>query len=109
MPPTLIEPLADRVLVLPDARSDRTASGFWLPAVARTPARSGLVLAVGPGARDDADGRRIPVDARPGDRVAFGPYAGVWFTRDGVDYRLLMEKEVLARTTRGGNDQEEPI
>ena len=65
----LMRPLADRVLL---RRLDRVPddSTIIIPDAARTPAHRGKVVSVGPG-RLLQDGKRIPMQVKPGDIVCY--------------------------------------
>ena len=55
----------------------------------------GKVLAVGDGRMTD-EGKRIPMDVRPGNVILFGKYSGQDIKIDGEDYLIVKEDEVLA-------------
>ena len=63
-----LKPLADRVLVKPDAAEQKTASGLYIASNAQEKPQRGTVVAVGEGKRAD-NGERIPVHVKAGDRV----------------------------------------
>ena len=52
-----LKPLGDRLVVEPLEQDEVTASGRVLPETAKEKPQKGSVLATGPGARDDGDGR----------------------------------------------------
>lgn len=92
-----LHPLGDRVLVLPDASSERSAGGVELPVdvVARhtLAAEAGVVVAIGDGAfKWNSDKCTAFEGKKPklGDRVAIERYSGQLFHGlDGVVYRLM--------------------
>ena len=47
-----LQPLADRVLVKPIEKEEKTKSGIYLPDTAKEKPQEGEVLAVGPGQND---------------------------------------------------------
>ena len=57
--------------------------------------RSGEVIAVGPGRRDE-DGKRIKMDVKLGDRVLYAKYGGTEIKIDGKKLLILKESDVLA-------------
>ncbi len=61
-----IRPLHDRVIVKRVDAETRTASGIYIPEAAGEKPDQGVVLAVGPGKRDEA-GKLIPMDVKVGD------------------------------------------
>lgn len=95
---TNLKPLADRLVVEPLEKDVETFAGgeLVLPDTAKEKPQQGKVLAVGPGARDEA-GNRIPMDVAVGDTVIFAKYAGTSFKTDGgKDVLLMKESDILA-------------
>ena len=94
-----LRPLGDRLVVESIEREETTASGIFLPETARGKSQAGIVLAIGPGRRND-DGQRIPIDVAVGDKVLFAKYAGteVKFDVGYQAYKILIinEGDVLA-------------
>ena len=91
-----IRPLADRVVIKPQEREERTKGGIYLPDTAsKEKPQEGVVMAVGEGRLDDS-GKRIPVSVKAGDRVLFAKYAGTEVKLDDEDYLILSEKDILA-------------
>ena len=90
-----LKPLGSRVLVEPLEQEDITAGGIVLPETAKEKPQQGLILAVGPGARDE-DGERIPMDVAKGDKILFAKYSGTEIKLDGKKYLILREEDILA-------------
>jgi chaperonin GroES len=91
-----VRPLADRAVIKPQEREERTKGGIYLPDTAsKERPQEGTVMAVGEGRLDD-NGKRIPVAVKPGDRVLFAKYAGTEIKLDDEDYLILAEKDILA-------------
>jgi chaperonin GroES len=92
-----LRPLADRVVIKPMAREERTKSGIYLPDTAtKEKPQEGTVIAVGPGRLLD-NGQRVAVDVRVGDRVVFAKYAGTEFkTEDEEEFIIISEKDIMA-------------
>ena len=91
-----IRPLADRVVVRPQEREERTRGGIYLPDTAsKEKPQEGTVMAVGEGRLDDG-GRRVPVAVSAGDKVLFAKYAGTEIRIEDEDYLILAEKDILA-------------
>ena len=91
-----IRPLADRVVVKPQEKEERTRGGIYLPDTAsKEKPQEGQVMAVGEGKLDD-NGRRTPVAVSVGDRVLFAKYAGTEIKIEDEDYLILAEKDILA-------------
>ena len=87
-------PLHDRVLVRRVEADEKTAGGIIIPDTAKEKPQEGEVIAVGPGARDEA-GRVQPLDVKAGDRVLFGKWSGTEVKIDGVDYLIMKESDLL--------------
>jgi len=90
-----LKPLGSRVLVEPIEQEDITAGGIVLPETAKEKPQQGLILAIGPGARDE-DGKRIPMDVEKGDKILFAKYSGTEIKLDGKKYLILREEDILA-------------
>jgi chaperonin GroES len=91
-----LRPLADRVLVEPQEREETFAGGqLVLPDTAKEKPQQGVVLAIGPGRRDE-DGERVAMDVAEGDTVLYAKYAGTEVKVDGKKLLILKESDVLA-------------
>ena len=90
-----VRPLADRALVKPKPKEEKTRGGVYLPDTAtKERPMQGEVISVGPGRTDD-DSRLIPMSVKPGDEVLFAKYAGNELQIDDEDYLILSEKDIL--------------
>ncbi|MEL4308621.1 co-chaperone GroES [Joostella sp. CR20] len=85
-----IKPLADRVLIEPQAAETKTASGIIIPDNAKEKPQKGTVVAVGPGTKDEQ------VTVKVGDSVLYGKYAGTELKLEGNDYLIMRESDILA-------------
>lgn len=90
-----IRPLADRVVLKPVEREERTKSGIVLPDTAKEKPQEGIVEEVGSGRVLD-NGTTVPLELKKGDRVLYAKYAGNEFKIDDVEYLIVSEKDVLA-------------
>ncbi|ADG05008.1 co-chaperone GroES [Kyrpidia spormannii] len=90
----MIKPLADRVVIRPVEKEEKTASGIVLPDTAKEKPQEGEVVAVGPGRMEE--GRRVEMEVKVGDRVIYSKYAGTEVKYDGVEYLILRESDILA-------------
>ncbi|MBI2886855.1 MAG: co-chaperone GroES [Chloroflexi bacterium] len=95
---TSLVPLGDRVVVRPLEREEVTKSGIVLPDTAKEKPQEGEVIAVGPGRMTD-DGKRIAMDLKKGDKVIFSKYSGTEVKLEDVEYLILRESDVLAKTS----------
>ncbi|MFH0942455.1 MAG: co-chaperone GroES [Chloroflexota bacterium] len=90
-----IKPLADRLVVRPIEREQKTKGGIILPDTAKEKPQEGEVIAVGPGKLSD-DGNRIAMDVKVGDRVIYAKYGGTEIRLDDEELIILRESDVLA-------------
>jgi len=90
-----LRPLADRVVVDPLEKEEKTASGIILPETAKEKPQEGEIIAVGPGRRDE-DGKLIPMDVKKGDIVLFAKYAGTEVKLEDRKVLILKESDILA-------------
>ena len=96
---TKLEPLADRVLVKPMEKEEKTKSGIYIPDTAKEKPQEGEVLAVGPGKMSD-DGKRIVMDLKVGDTVIYAKYGGTEIKIDEDELIILRESDILAKKTK---------
>ncbi len=94
-----LQPLADRVVVKPMEREEKTKSGIYLPDTAKEKPQEGKVVAVGPGRLTD-DGKRIPMDIKVGDIVIYAKYGGSEIKVLEEDLVILRESDILAKKTK---------
>ncbi len=80
-------PLANRVLVEREEKTNTTASGIIIPDTAKEKPLQGKVVAVGPDAKKDG--------ISEGDTVVFADFSGMEITIEGSKYLILLSKEVL--------------
>ena len=85
-----ITPLHDRVIVQPAAAEEKSAGGIIIPDTAKEKPQRGIVIAAGPGKKDE------PVTVKAGDAVLYGKYSGTEITFEGVEYLIMRESDILA-------------
>ncbi|MBN2349412.1 MAG: co-chaperone GroES [Bacteroidales bacterium] len=85
-----IKPLADRVLIEPQAAEEKTASGIIIPDSAKEKPQRGTVIAVGTGTKDEK------MEVKVGDTVLYGKYAGTELSYKGHDYLIMKQSDILA-------------
>ncbi len=90
-----IKPLGDRVVLKVIDDVQQTQGGIFIPDSAKEKPQKGEVVAVGPGKTMDS-GEREPLDVKVGDKVLYAKYAGTDVKMDGVEYKILSVKDVLA-------------
>lgn len=84
-----IQPLADRVLVLP-AKAEEKVGGIIIPDTAKEKPQHGKVIAVGEGTKDDK------MVLKEGDEILYGKYAGTELENEGEKYLIMRQSDVLA-------------
>ncbi|MDY6832230.1 MAG: co-chaperone GroES [Thermodesulfobacteriota bacterium] len=89
-----IKPLNDRVIVKRVEQEQKTSGGIIIPDTAKEKPQEGLVVAVGPGKRDD-EGKRTAMEVKEGDRILFGKYAGTEIKIDGEEHVVMREDDIL--------------
>lgn len=103
MPPKFnLEPLGDRIVVMPVEKETTTKSGIIIPDTASgEKPQEGVVVALGKGGITE-DGKEVsdPHDVlKIGDRVLFGKYSGddVKLKSDGKEVKILRLASILCR------------
>ncbi len=91
-----IQPLGNRLVVEPIEEEEITAGGIVLPETAKEKPQKGVVLAVGPGERND-EGAHIPLEVKEGDHVLFAKYSGTEVKYDGKKLLIMRESDILAK------------
>jgi chaperonin GroES len=95
-----IKPLHDRVVVRRIDEEERTPGGVIIPDTAKEKPMQGEVLAVGPGARDEA-GKRIAPDVSVGDKILFGKWSGTEVKIDGEELLIMKESDIMGIIEEG--------
>ena len=85
------KPIADRVLIEPAAADEKTASGIIIPDSAKEKPQRGVVVAVGPGKKDE------PTTVKVGETVLYGKFSGTELSIDGKDYMIMREADILGK------------
>lgn len=87
-------PLHDRVVVKRAESETKSAGGIIIPDTAGEKPQKGEVVAVGPGARDEA-GKLVPLEIKAGDQVLFGKWSGTEVKINGEDLLIMKESDIL--------------
>jgi len=88
-----IQPLADRVLVLP-APAEEKVGGIIIPDTAKEKPLNGTIVAVGEGTKDEK------MILKEGDNVLYGKYAGTELEYENKKYLMMRQSDVLAIVKR---------
>ena len=85
-----VTPLHDRVIIKAAAAEEKTAGGIIIPDTAKEKPQRGIVIAAGPGKKDE------PVTVKVGDTVLYGKYSGTEIVIEGDDFLIMRESDILA-------------
>ena len=88
-----LKPVADRVIVKYFETEDKTASGIVLPESSKEKTQA-EVIAVGDG--KIVDGKEVPVQVKPGDRVIYGKYTGTEIKYEREKYLVINADDIIA-------------
>jgi chaperonin GroES len=94
-PKLKIQPLEDRVVVMPDDEGETMRGGLYIPDTAKEKPTQGEVLAVGPGRVEK--GTRVPMEVKVGDNVLYGKYSGTNITLEGEEVVIIKASDILAK------------
>ena len=83
-----IQPLADRVLVLP-APAEEKVGGIIIPDTAKEKPLNGTIVAVGEGTKDEK------MILKEGDNVLYGKYAGTELEYENKKYLMMQIKSEI--------------
>ena len=87
-------PLHDRVVVRRLDSEEKTKGGIIIPDTAKEKPSEGVIVSVGPGARDDS-GKINALDVKAGDRVLFGKWSGTEVKLNGEDLLIMKESDIM--------------
>jgi chaperonin GroES len=87
-------PLHDRIVVKRIDAEEKSRGGIIIPDTAKEKPQQGEIVAVGPGARNEA-GQLIAPDVKVGDRVLFAKWSGTEVTIDGTELLIMKETDIL--------------
>jgi chaperonin GroES len=73
---------------------EKTKGGIIIPDTAKEKPQEGEVIAVGPGARNDA-GQIQPLDVKVGDYILFGKWSGTEIKIAGEDLLIMKESDIM--------------
>jgi len=81
------QPLGNRVLILREEQTNKTASGLYIPDSAKEKPLEGKVIAVGKEA--------IELGINEGDVVVFQKYGGTEIIMEGTEYLIMSSDDIL--------------
>ena len=89
-----LQPLGDRVLVKPQENKETKRGGIIIPDTAKEKPQEGTIVATGKG-KTTEDGKVLPMDVKPGDKILYGKYSGSEIKIDYQDYLIMHQEDVL--------------
>jgi chaperonin GroES len=89
-----VTPLYDRVLLKRAEEQEVKQGGIIIPDTAKEKPLEAEVIAVGKGRKEE--GKIIPLQVKPGDKVLIGKFSGTEVTIDGDELVIVREEEILA-------------
>ena len=89
-----LRPLGDRVLVKAIEKKDEVRSGLIIPDTAKEKPQEGEIIAAGKG-KVAEDGKLIPMDVKPGDKILYGKYSGTEIKIEGQEYLIMHQDDIL--------------
>jgi chaperonin GroES len=92
-------PLHDRIALRRIESETKTSGGIIIPDTAAEKPQQGEVIAVGAGARGE-DGRIVPLELKPKDKVLFGKWSGTEVKIDGQEVLIMKESDVMGVLTQ---------
>jgi len=95
-----VRPLHDRIIVRRLVEGEQKSGAIIIPDSAKEKPQRGEVIAAGNGKVKD-DGKRVPLDVKPGDLILFGKYTSQEVKLEGEEYLIMREDDVLAVTVDG--------
>jgi chaperonin GroES len=90
-------PLADKLVLRPIIQEEVLSSGIVIPDTAKEKPQQGEVIAVGPGRRDEKEGKIIPMEISVGDRVLYAKYTGQEIKIENEELIVLREMDILCK------------
>ena len=94
-PKIKIQPLEDRVVILPAQEAETMRGPLYIPDTAKEKPTQGEVLAVGPGRIEK--GARIPMEVKTGDQVIYGKYSGTPYPVGDDELIIIKASDILAK------------
>ena len=87
-------PLHDRVVIRRVDAEEKTVGGIIIPDTAQEKPMEGVVVAAGPGARNE-QGQIVTLEVKAGDRILFGKWSGTEVKLDGEELLIMKESDIM--------------
>ncbi|MHB2026871.1 MAG: co-chaperone GroES [Elusimicrobiota bacterium] len=89
-----LQPLGDRVLVKPLEQTETKRGGIIIPDTAKEKPQEGEVVACGKG-KTTEDGKVLPMDVKPGDKILYGKYSGTEVKLEDEEYLVMHQDDIV--------------
>ncbi len=89
-----LKPNLNNVIIVQDEESETTYGNIIVADIDSKRPLTGVIIAVGPGTFD-SNGKRIPIDVKVGERIAFPSFGGIKLTIEGKEYICLKDQEII--------------
>jgi len=90
-----LKPIGDKVIVEVLKAHEKSKGGIIVPDMAKEKPQEGSVIAIGKG-KVLSNGKTVPPDVKPGDKILFGKYSGNEVKVDGKEYLFINQDDILA-------------
>jgi chaperonin GroES len=87
-------PLHDRVVIRRVDAEEKTVGGIIIPDTAQEKPMEGVVVAAGPGARNE-QGQIVALEVQAGDRILFGKWSGTEVKLDAEELLIMKESDIM--------------
>ena len=91
----MIQPLGDHILLLPCDVREKELGGIILPDSAKELPLDSKVVALGTGGLDE-NGKEVKFEVKEGEHVITAQFAGNEISYNGLTYKIVKQKEILA-------------
>lgn len=89
-----LQPLGDRVVVKPIEQKEAKRGGIIIPETAKEKPQEGEIVACGKG-KVTEDGKVLPMEVKPGDRILYGKYSGSEVKINDTEYLIMHQDDIL--------------
>lgn len=90
-----LKPIGDKVIVELLEAKEKTKGGIIVPDTAKEKPHEGKVIAIGSG-RTLTNGKVIPPEVKPGDKIVFSKYSGNEVKLDDKEFVIVDADDILA-------------
>ena len=87
-------PLHDRVVIRRIDAEEKTVGGIIIPDTAQEKPMEGVVVAAGPGSRNE-QGEIVALEVKAGGRILFGKWSGTEVKLDGEELLIMKESDIM--------------